>query len=173
MSFKCLFFSLLLSYNLSAQINEVDSTLIKNPRQAFLFSLVPGGGQFYNQKYIKGSLVMGLETLALYSWLENSKIYKNYDSEEYSFRQDRYLEKQNNIQKSKKSILTNEDKDWIKSTKILLNLSETQFYKINSLFKGYRLKNSSKKFEKNIFEKPKSKKERNQLFKKICEKLSA
>ena len=95
MSSKCLFISLLLSYNLSAQINEVDSTLIKNPRQAFLFSLVPGGGQFYNQKYIKGSLVMGLETLALYSWLENSKIYKNYDSEEYSFRQNRYLEKRN------------------------------------------------------------------------------
>ena len=95
MSFKCLFFSLLLSYNVSAQINEVDSTLIKNPRQAFLFSLVPGGGQFYNQKYIKGSLVMGLETLALYSWLENSKIYKNYDSEEYSLRQNRYLEKRN------------------------------------------------------------------------------
>ena len=95
MSFKCLFFSLLLSYNLSAQINEVDSTLIKNPRQAFLFSLVPGGGQFYNQKYIKGSLVMGLETLAFYSWLENSKIYKNYDSEEYSLRQNRYLEKRN------------------------------------------------------------------------------
>lgn len=95
MSSKCLFFSLLLSYNLSAQINEVDSTLIKNTRQAFLFSLVPGGGQFYNQKYIKGSLVMGLETLALYSWLENSKIYKNYDSEEYSLRQNRYLEKRN------------------------------------------------------------------------------
>lgn len=95
MSSKCLFFSLLLSYNLSAQINEVDSTLIKNPRQAFLFSLVPGGGQFYNQKYIKGSLVMALETLALYSWLENSKIYKNYDSEEYSLRQNRYLEKRN------------------------------------------------------------------------------
>ena len=95
MSFKCLFFSLLLSYNLNAQINEVDSTLIKNPRQAFLFSLVPGGGQFYNQKYIKGSLVMGLETLAFYSWLENSKIYKNYDSDIYSLRQNRYLEKRN------------------------------------------------------------------------------
>ena len=95
MSFKCLFFSLLLSYNLSAQINEVDSTLIKNSRQAFLFSLVPGGGQFYNQKYIKGSLVMGLETLAFYSWLENSKIYKNYDSDIYSLRQNRYLEKRN------------------------------------------------------------------------------
>ena len=95
MSSKSLFFSLLLSYNLNAQINEVDSTLIKNSRQAFLFSLVPGGGQFYNQKYIKGSLVMGLETLALYSWLENSKIYKNYDSDIYSLRQNRYLEKRN------------------------------------------------------------------------------
>ena len=95
MSSKSLFFSLLLSYNLSAQINEVDSTLIKNSRQAFLFSLVPGGGQFYNQKYIKGSLVMGLETLAFYSWLENSKIYKNYDSDIYSLRKNRYLEKRN------------------------------------------------------------------------------
>jgi len=95
MSSKSLFFSLLLSYNLNAQINEVDSTLIKNSRQAFLFSLVPGGGQFYNQKYIKGSLVMGLETLAFYSWLENSKIYKNYDSDIYSLRQNRYLEKRN------------------------------------------------------------------------------
>ena len=95
MSFKCLFFSLLLSYSLSAQINEIDSTLIKNPRQAFLYSLVPGGGQFYNKKYVKGSLVMGLETLAFYSWLENSKIYKNYESEEYSLRQNRYLEKRN------------------------------------------------------------------------------
>lgn len=95
MNSKCLFFSLLLSYNLIAQINEVDSTLNKNPRQAFLFSLVPGGGQFYNQKYIKGSIVMGLETLAFYSWLENSKIYKNYDAEEYSLKQNRYLEKRN------------------------------------------------------------------------------
>ncbi|MDA9991883.1 DUF5683 domain-containing protein [Candidatus Marinimicrobia bacterium] len=95
MSSKSLFFSLLLSYNLNAQINEVDSTLIKNSRQAFLFSLVPGGGQFYNQKYIKGSLVMGLEILAFYSWLENSKIYKNYDSDIYSLRQNRYLEKRN------------------------------------------------------------------------------
>ena len=95
MNSKCLFFSLLLSYNLIAQINEADSTLNKNPRQAFLFSLVPGGGQFYNQKYIKGSIVMGLETLAFYSWLENSKIYKNYDAEEYSLKQNRYLEKRN------------------------------------------------------------------------------
>ena len=95
MNSKCLFFSLLLSYNLIAQINEVDSTLNKNPRQAFLFSLVPGGGQFYNQKYIKGSIVMGLETLALLSWLENSKIYKNYDAEEYPLKQNRYLEKRN------------------------------------------------------------------------------
>lgn len=95
MNSKCLFFSLLLSYNLIAQINEVDSTLNKSPRQAFIFSLVPGGGQFYNQKYIKGSIVMGLETLAFYSWLENSKIYKNYDAEEYSLKQNRYLEKRN------------------------------------------------------------------------------
>ncbi len=84
-----------------------------------------------------------------------------------------FIEQQHNLQKLKKSILTNEDKNWIKSAKIKLNLSETQFYKINSLFKGYRLKNPHKKFEENIIKKPKSKKERNQLFKKTCEKLSA
>lgn len=95
MGYKCLFFLLLISFNLYAQLSEIDSTLIKNPRQAFYLSLIPGGGQFYNQKYIKGSIVMGLETLALYSWLENSKIYKNYDSEEYPLRQNRYLEKRN------------------------------------------------------------------------------
>jgi hypothetical protein len=90
---KCLVFLLLLSLNLNAQINQVDSTLIKSPRKAFYLSLIPGGGQIYNQKYLKGSLVMGIETLALYSWLENSKIYKNYNSEEYALRQNRYLEK--------------------------------------------------------------------------------
>ena len=84
-----------------------------------------------------------------------------------------FIEQQNNIQKLKKSILTNEDKEWINSAKKVLNLSETQFYKINSLFKGYRLKNPYKKFEENIIKKPTSKKERNQLFKKTCEKLSA
>jgi|TARA_B110000881_G_scaffold213582_1_gene224772 hypothetical protein len=92
---KCLVFLLLLSLNLNAQINQVDSTLIKSPRKAFYLSLIPGGGQIYNQKYLKGSLVMGIETLALYSWLENSKIYKNYNSEEYALRQNRYLEKRN------------------------------------------------------------------------------
>ena len=91
---KCLLL-LLLSFNLNAQVGKVDSTLIKNPQKAFYLSMIPGGGQIYNHKYLKGSIVMALEAAAIYSWLENSEIYKNYDSEEHSLRQSRYLEKRN------------------------------------------------------------------------------
>ena len=94
MGLKCLVL-LLLSFNLNAQVDKVDSTLIKNPQKAFYLSIIPGGGQIYNQKYLKGSIVMVLETVAIYSWLENSKIYKNYNSEEHFLRQNRYLEKRN------------------------------------------------------------------------------
>ena len=91
---KCLVL-LLLSFNLNAQVDKVDSTLIKNPQKAFYLSIIPGGGQIYNQKYLKGSIVIVLETVAIYYWLENSKIYKNYNSEEHFLRQNRYLEKRN------------------------------------------------------------------------------
>ena len=91
---KCLVL-LLLSFNLNAQVDKVDSISIKNPQKAFYLSIIPGGGQMYNQKYLKGSIVMALETVAIYSWLENSKIYKNYNSEEHFLRQNRYLEKRN------------------------------------------------------------------------------
>ena len=38
---------------------------------------------------------MGLEIIAIQSWLENSKIYSNYDSGDYLLRKNRYLEKRN------------------------------------------------------------------------------
>ena len=72
-----------------------DSTKIKNPKKAFLTSIIPGGGQIYNGRIIKGFTVMGLEIIAIQSWLENSKIYSNYDSGDYLLRKNRYLEKRN------------------------------------------------------------------------------
>ena len=38
---------------------------------------------------------MGLEVLALQSWLDNSKIYSDYDSGDYPLQKHRYLEKRN------------------------------------------------------------------------------
>ena len=78
-----------------AQLAKPDSTLIKKPKTAFYLSLIPGGGQLYNGKLLKGSIVMGLESLAIYSFLENSNIYKDYDNGDHPFSKGRYLEKRN------------------------------------------------------------------------------
>ena len=72
-----------------------DSTIIKNPKKAFFASIIPGGGQIYNGRIIKGFTIMGLEIMGIQSWLENSKIYSNYDSGDYLLRKNRYLEKRN------------------------------------------------------------------------------
>ena len=78
-----------------AQLTKPDSTLIKKPKTAFYLSLIPGLGQLYNGKLLKGSVVMGLESIAIYSFLENSNIYKDYDNGDHPFSKGRYLEKRN------------------------------------------------------------------------------
>ena len=95
MIYKCLFSFLFLNVILTAQVSRSDSTLIKNPKTAFYLSAVPGGGQLYNGKILKGSLVFALESFAIYSWLENAKIYRDYDSINKPLSKNRYLEKRN------------------------------------------------------------------------------
>ena len=73
----------------------MDSIRVKNPKTAFFASMIPGGGQIYNGKLVKGFVVMGLEALAIKSWLENSKIYSDYDTGDYLLRKSRYLSKRN------------------------------------------------------------------------------
>ena len=95
MIYKCLFLFFFLNVILTAQVTRTDSTLIKNPKIAFYLSAVPGGGQLYNGKILKGSLVFALESFAMYSWLENAKIYRDYDSINKPLSKNRYLEKRN------------------------------------------------------------------------------
>ena len=95
MLYKYLFLSFFLNVIFSAQIMKTDSTLVKNPKTAFYLSAVPGGGQLYNGKLLKGSLVLALEFFAIYSWLENAKIYRDYDSLDKPLPKNRYLEKRN------------------------------------------------------------------------------
>jgi len=73
----------------------MDSVRVKSPKTAFFASIIPGGGQIYNGKLVKGVFVMGLEALAIKSWLENSNIYSNYDTGNYLLRKSRYLSKRN------------------------------------------------------------------------------
>ena len=95
MLYKCLFLSFFLNVFISAQVTETDSTLIKNPKTAFYLSAIPGAGQLYNGKLLKGSLVLALESAAMYSWFENAEIYRNYDSIDKPLPKNRYLEKRN------------------------------------------------------------------------------
>ena len=73
----------------------MDTVKVKSPKTAFFASFIPGGGQIYNGKLVKGAAVMGLEALAIKSWLENSKIYSDYDTGDYLLRKSRYLSKRN------------------------------------------------------------------------------
>lgn len=74
---------------------STDSTFIKSPKTAFIASVIPGGGQIYNGKLIKGLAIMTLEVMALQLWRENSDIYSDYDSGDYRLAKGRYLEKRN------------------------------------------------------------------------------
>ena len=75
--------------------SSADSTFIKSPKKAFIASVIPGGGQIYNGKLIKGLAIMTLEVMALQLWRENSDIYSDYDSGHYRLPKGRYLEKRN------------------------------------------------------------------------------
>ena len=67
----------------------------KSSHKAFIYSLIPGMGQAYNEKWIKSALVIGLEASVFISWQENLKKYRNYDENEYPLNRHRYLEKRN------------------------------------------------------------------------------
>ena len=95
MLYKCLFLSFFLNVFITAQVTRTDSTLIKNPKTAFYLSAIPGAGQLYNGKLLKGSLVLALEAAAMYSWFENAEIYRDYDSVDKPLPKNRYLEKRN------------------------------------------------------------------------------
>ena len=59
---------------------EIDSTNIKTPKKAALWSILPGGGQVYNGKYFKAGIIITLETLAIWQSIENGQKYKNDNS---------------------------------------------------------------------------------------------
>ncbi len=54
---------------------EIDSTKIKTPKKAALWSILPGGGQIYNGKYLKAGIIITLESLAIWQSIENVKKY--------------------------------------------------------------------------------------------------
>ena len=55
---------------------EIDSTKIKTPKKAALWSMLPGGGQIYNGKYLKAGIIITVESLAIWQSIENGQNYK-------------------------------------------------------------------------------------------------
>ena len=75
--------------------NEASELKKKDPKKAFLFSLVPGMGQAYNGKWIKSAMVIGLEVSSYIYWQDNISKYNEYDQNNYPLSRHRYLEKRN------------------------------------------------------------------------------
>ena len=59
---------------------EIDSTKLKTPKKAALWSILPGGGQIYNGKYLKAGIIITLESLAIWQSIENGHNYKGDNS---------------------------------------------------------------------------------------------
>ena len=93
MSIRCIIILILVVEFLMGQ--GVDTSAHKSPKTAFFFSMVPGGGQVYNAKWVKAMIFMGLEASAIKAWMENSEYYNNYDQGNYPLSKRRYLEKRN------------------------------------------------------------------------------
>ena len=67
---------------------------LKNSKIAFYWSLVPGLGQAYNEKWVKSISIVGLEYAACAAWNKNKNYYNNY-KDTYHFSEHKYLQKRN------------------------------------------------------------------------------
>ena len=85
----CILFLGVIVANETSQLNK------KDPKTAFLFSLVPGMGQAYNGKWIKSAMVIGLEVSSFIYWQDNISKYNDYEQNNYPLSRHRYLEKRN------------------------------------------------------------------------------
>ena len=67
---------------------NIDSLNVKTPKKAALWSILPGGGQIYNGKYVKAGIIITLESLAIWQSIENGQKFKDNDEDD-SFLRDR------------------------------------------------------------------------------------
>ncbi len=101
--FQMLFWLLVFSTCIFAK-EEIPAT--KKPLKAAAYSfIVPGGGQFYNQKYIKSGFIFALESsllgISIHHQLRSDHYYEKYKSTEnedyYNKYLDYYYKKQNDL----------------------------------------------------------------------------
>ena len=76
---KVLLISLLFSISFG---QNIDSLNLKTPKKAALWSILPGGGQIYNGKYVKAGILIALESLAIWQSIENGQKFKDNDEDD-------------------------------------------------------------------------------------------
>ena len=92
---KSSFFSIVIFSLILGQDQEVDSLSQKSPKIAALRSFMfPGGGQFYNDQPIKGSILSSAGIASTYLYLDFSNKYRSSDYLDSSINKD-YLYKRN------------------------------------------------------------------------------
>ena len=92
---KSSFFSIVIFSLILGQDQDVDSLSQKSPKIAALRSFMfPGGGQFYNDQPIKGSILSSAGIASTYLYLDFSNKYRSSDNLDSSTKKD-YLYKRN------------------------------------------------------------------------------
>ena len=84
-----------------------------------------------------------------------------------------FLNRFKTLQDLEQPILSKDDSDWINLIKDQLSLTESQYQQLIRATKGFRLRNPELHYPELQAEMPESKFNRNQIFKTLCDKLSA
>ncbi|MEE9166236.1 MAG: DUF5683 domain-containing protein [Candidatus Neomarinimicrobiota bacterium] len=85
----------LVSFSTLLSTQSSDTTYAeKSPTRAVLYSLIPGGGQVYNGKYLKAILILSAELYVAYQFRENRVAYRDW-TEDSDLPKHRYREKRN------------------------------------------------------------------------------
>ncbi|MCH8012978.1 MAG: hypothetical protein IIA61_13710 [Candidatus Marinimicrobia bacterium] len=74
------------------QRDTTEAQVEKLPSKAVLYSLIPGGGQVYNGKYLKAILIMSAGVYSAYNFILNRNLYLNTDT---TVNRSRYRERRN------------------------------------------------------------------------------
>ena len=94
--FKIILFTVIYAIAPLQSQETTDSTTVeKSPKKAVLHSLIPGGGQVYNGKYLKAAILFGAEVFVIYKFTDNRDIYNSWTEGEYPLSRERYRQKRN------------------------------------------------------------------------------
>ena len=87
------FYIMLMTVFLSAK--DSTATVPKSPKKAVVYSIIPGGGQFYNGKKIKAALMFGAQFWMVYQFQTNRSAYNLWDDGSYMKPREYYRENRN------------------------------------------------------------------------------